>query len=122
MEAIILKILFILDDAAYGTEKPYLTLRLAMIMQREHEDISIRVFLLADGVTCALPNQDTPQGYYNLERMIKSIVSKGGKVNACSSCMKARGLSNLDFVSGVEVTPFKNLTEFIIEADKIITL
>jgi uncharacterized protein involved in oxidation of intracellular sulfur len=117
-----MKVLFILDEAPYGSEKAYLTLRLAMIMQRERSDSEVQIFLLADGVSCALPNQNTPDGYYNLERMIKSIVSKGGKINVCSSCMKARGLTDVQLIEGAEVTKFAKLSDFIIEADKIITL
>jgi uncharacterized protein involved in oxidation of intracellular sulfur len=117
-----MNVLFILDEAPYGSEKAFLTLRLAMIMQREHSDTEVQIFLLADGVTSALPNQNTPDGYYNLERMIKSIVSKGGKINVCSSCMKARGLTDVQLIKGAEVTKFAKLSDFIIDADKIITL
>jgi uncharacterized protein involved in oxidation of intracellular sulfur len=117
-----MNVLFILEEAPYGSEKAYLTLRLAMIMQREHSDVKVRIFLLADAVTCALPNQDTPEGYYNLERMIKSIASKGGDINVCSSCMKARGLTGIQLVPGAEVTKFAKLSDFIVDSNKIITL
>jgi uncharacterized protein involved in oxidation of intracellular sulfur len=35
------------------------------------------VFLTADGVACARKNQKTPDGYYNIERMVKSLAAKG---------------------------------------------
>jgi uncharacterized protein involved in oxidation of intracellular sulfur len=117
-----LKVLFILDDAPYGSEKAYLALRLAMIMQRDQPEVEIRIFLMADSVGCALPNQDTPKGYYNLERMIKSILKKGGIVNVCSSCMKARGFTKLQLVEGVEVNQFAYLSNLIVDSDKIVTL
>lgn len=53
--------LIIINDAPYGTEKAFNALRLAMTLQGEGADVNI--FLLADAVTCALPNQVTPQGY-----------------------------------------------------------
>jgi uncharacterized protein involved in oxidation of intracellular sulfur len=80
------------------------------------------VFLLGDSVTCAIPHQDTPQGYYNLERMIKSIISKGGSVDICSSCMKSRGLTDLDLIKGVVKTKFSSLSDLIVEYDKVVTL
>jgi uncharacterized protein involved in oxidation of intracellular sulfur len=40
---------------------------------------------MADPVTCALPNQNTPNGYYNIERMVRAIL-KNGKVKLCGSC------------------------------------
>lgn len=73
-----MKILFILNDAPYGSEKVYNALRLAMKLQQEHTEAEVRVFLMADAVTAGLPNQSTPQGYYNVERMFKAVIGKGG--------------------------------------------
>jgi uncharacterized protein involved in oxidation of intracellular sulfur len=38
---------------------------------------------MADSVAGALVNQNAMQGYYNNERMLKSIINKGGKVKLC---------------------------------------
>ncbi len=75
-----MKSLFILNDAPYGSEKIYNALRLALALQRDYTDHEIRIFLMADAVSSALKGQNTPQGYYNLERMLKSLISKGVKV------------------------------------------
>jgi len=75
-----MRLLFILNDAPYGSEKTYNALRLAMALQRDYADHEIRIFLMADSVSSALKGQNTPQGYYNLERMLKSVISKGAKV------------------------------------------
>jgi uncharacterized protein involved in oxidation of intracellular sulfur len=32
---------------------------------------------MADGVFCARKGQKTPEGYYNVERMLKSIAKRG---------------------------------------------
>jgi hypothetical protein len=56
--------LFIVNDGPYGNERPYNALRLAMNMARR-EGTKVRVFLVGDGVQCAVKGQDTPQGYYN---------------------------------------------------------
>jgi uncharacterized protein involved in oxidation of intracellular sulfur len=37
---------------------------------------------MADAVTGALVNQNTPQGYYNIEKMLKAILNKGRKGKA----------------------------------------
>jgi len=37
----------------------------------------LRVFLIGDGVHCAIAGQKTPDGYYNVGRMLKSIASHG---------------------------------------------
>lgn len=68
--------LFIINNAPYGDERPYNALRLAMNLSKR-EETQVRVFLTADGVVCARKGQKTPDGYYNIERMLKSIASKG---------------------------------------------
>ncbi len=72
-----MKALLVINDAPYGSERAYNALRLAMALQREHQDVEVRLFLLGDAVTCALPHQETPQGYYNVERMVKPLSVKG---------------------------------------------
>ena len=40
--------------------------------------------------------------YYNVERMLKAVLMKGGKVKLCGSCADARGLKELKLVEGAE--------------------
>ena len=71
-------ILIIINDAPYGTEKAYNALRMATTLLKEHgETVKVKIFLLADAVTCGLPNQKTPNGYYNIENMLKLVIKKG---------------------------------------------
>jgi uncharacterized protein involved in oxidation of intracellular sulfur len=116
-----MKILIIINDAPYGTEKAYNALRLAMNIQKEKADAEVALFLMADAVGCGLPNQNTPQGYYNIERMLKSVILKGGKVKACGTCMDARGLADIKLMEGVERSNMKELTDLTLLADKVIT-
>lgn len=68
--------LFVINNAPYGDERPYNALRLAMSLNKR-QDMQVKVFLTADGVACARKNQKTPDGYYNIERMIKVLTAKG---------------------------------------------
>jgi uncharacterized protein involved in oxidation of intracellular sulfur len=68
--------LFIINDAPYGNERPYNALRLAYNLVKR-AGVEVRVFLTGDGVLCARKGQKTPEGYYNIERMIKAIASRG---------------------------------------------
>ena len=70
------KCLFIIYDAPYGNERPYNALRLALNLVKKPE-AQVRVFLIGDGVLCARKGQKTPDGYYNVERMIKSLAQRG---------------------------------------------
>jgi uncharacterized protein involved in oxidation of intracellular sulfur len=116
-----LKILFLINDAPYGTEKFYNACRLAMQVQKDHTSTDILVFLMADAVTGALLNQNTPQGYYNIERMLKSILSKGGKVKLCGGCIDARGLAQLQYIEGTIRSNMGELAAWTVEADKVFT-
>jgi uncharacterized protein involved in oxidation of intracellular sulfur len=70
------KYLFVINDAPYGNERPYNTLRLALNLVKR-EGVQVKVSLMADGVFCAHQGQKTPESYYNVERMIKSIAKRG---------------------------------------------
>jgi uncharacterized protein involved in oxidation of intracellular sulfur len=71
-----MKYLFIINNGPYGDERPYNALRLAMNLVRR-EAVHVRVFLMGDGVQCAVKGQETPQGYYNIERMFKAVMRNG---------------------------------------------
>lgn len=115
------KILIVINDAPYGSEKAYNALRLAMQLGKEHTDTEVRVFLMADAANCALANQNTPSGYYNIERMLKAVISKGGKVRICGSCAEARGLKSAPLIEGAEISTMAELTNWVVDSDKVIT-
>ena len=115
------KVLILINDAPYGTEKAYNAFRLAMQIQKDYENTDLCVFLMADAVTSALPGQNTPNGYYNIERMLKSVLMKKGKVKLCGSCADARGIKEMKLVEGTEMSTMKELTQWTIDSDKVIT-
>ncbi len=116
-----MKILILINDAPYGIEKAYNALRLAIQLGKDHEDLEVRVFLMADAATCALANQNTPNGYYNIERMLKLIISKGAKVKICGSCADARGMKSLQLIEGTEISTMAELTNWVLDSDKVVT-
>ncbi|MCI0714289.1 MAG: DsrE family protein [Chloroflexi bacterium] len=116
-----MKVLIIINDAPYGSEKAYNALRLALALRKEHADIEVQIFLMADAVLCALPQQKTPDGYYNLERMFKGLVQKGVQIKACGTCADARGLRELNLIDGVELSTMSQLAAWVAEADKALT-
>ena len=68
--------LFIINEGPYGNERAYNALRLAMNLARR-SDVNVRLFLIGDGVACAKGGQATPNGYYNVERMLSSLARRG---------------------------------------------
>lgn len=115
------KILIQINDAPYGTEKGYNALRLAIQLGKDHADTEVRIFLMADAVNCALAGQHAPNGYYNIERMLKAVLAKGGKVRICGSCAEARGLKGAPLIEGAEISSMAEFTSWVIDSDKVIT-
>lgn len=117
-----MKTLIIINDPPYGTEKAYNALRIANQLGRDYKDeMDVRIFLMADAATCALAGQETPDGYYNIERMLKLSVAKGAKVKICGTCAAARGIKNAEFVKGAELSTMAELSEWIADSDKVLT-
>ena len=116
------RILIIINDAPYGTEKAYNALRMAMTLQKEHVDqVEIKIFLLADAVFCGLPSQNTPTGYYNIERMLKSVIKRGGEVKSCGGCSEVRGIDKTQFIEGVILSNMKEFAQWTVDCDKVLT-
>ncbi len=114
-----MKYLFILNDPPYGTERSYNGLRLADRIMKDDEAAAVTVFLMADAVGCAKIGQKTPDGYYNLERMLKPILRKG-EVLLCGTCMDARALTESELVEGARRSSMAELAERTIAADKVL--
>jgi uncharacterized protein involved in oxidation of intracellular sulfur len=115
------KILILINDAPYGTEKAYNALRLAMQLGKDHPGAEVRVFLMADAAFCALDRQNTPDGYYNIERMLKAVLSRGGKVKICGGCSEARGIKDLPLIEGAEMSTMAELSQWVVDSDKMLT-
>jgi len=115
-----MKILMILNDPPYGTERVYNGLRLAMNLLAKHEQAEVSVFLLGDAASAAKSGQQTPNGYYNLERMLAGVLRKGAAVLVCGTCMDARGLTDTELVDGAARSTMDELTELTVNADKVL--
>lgn len=116
-----MNILLIANDAPYGSEKVFNILRISQTILREHPGTNVRIFLLADAVTGALAGQSTPQGYYNVEHMLQSVLRKGAEVSTCGFCSEARGLKDLPLAPGIEPGSMSQLAQWIVDADKVLT-
>ena len=79
------KTLFVLNDAPYGTERCYNALRLAgSLAKREGQEL--KIFLVGDAASCAKGGQKVPQGYYNIEVMLRAVARHGAEVGVCGTC------------------------------------
>jgi uncharacterized protein involved in oxidation of intracellular sulfur len=115
-----MKHLILLNDPPYGTERSYNGLRMAHALERNDPDAEITVFLMADAVLCAKAGQKTPDGFYNIERMLGRVLSAGGRVLMCGTCMDARGLAGDDMMEGPTRSTMDELAQATLAADKVL--
>ena len=113
-----MNLLMILNDAPYGTERTYNGLRLAMNLLSKVEGAQVTVFLMGDAVASAKAGQQTPTGYYNVERMLKGVLGRKGQVLLCGSCMDARGIKETEIVEGSRRSTLDELTEKTASAER----
>lgn len=115
-----MKILLILNDPAYGTERSFNGLRLAGSLSRR-DDTEVRAFLMGDAVTCAMANQKLPNGYYHLDRMIESAARHSADVACCGTCLDARGITEDMLTKGARRSSLEELSDWTLWADKVVT-
>lgn len=72
-----MKILIILNDTPYGTERSFNGLRLAGNLLKQDEGVELSIAMVGDAVSCGKAGQKVPNGYYSLERMIKPVLKRG---------------------------------------------
>lgn len=111
--------LFIINDPPYGTERAYNALRLAHALIKRDPEAGVTVFLMADAVAGARKGQKTPDGYYNIERMLKRVVTKG-RVLLCGTCMDARGIGEEEVLDGASRSTMEELAEVTATADRVL--
>ncbi|MEQ1589330.1 MAG: DsrE family protein [Gallionella sp.] len=114
-----MKTLFILNDAPYGSERTYNSLRLAGALSKQ-EGHSVRIFLIGDGASSAHRNQKVPPGFYNTETMLGNVVRHGGEVGICGTCMEARGMADGDIADGTHRSTLAELAEWTGWADQVL--
>lgn len=111
-------ILFILNDAPYGSERPYNALRLAGALAL-HDKARVRLFLMGDAVGCAKSGQRVPEGFYNASLLLDKVIQHG-EVALCGSCMDARGLDEAQLLPGATRSNLAQLADWTVEADKVL--
>ena len=114
-----MKALFILNDPPYGTERTYNGLRLASALLKADPATEVVVFLLGDAAAGARRGQQTPEGYYNIERMLRRLLSAKATVLVCGTCMDARGLLQEHLADGAARSTMDELADAAASADKV---
>jgi len=114
-----MKVLMILNDPPYGTERSYNALRLSKSLLKQDPEVELTLFLMADAVACAKAGQKPPSGYYNIELMLKAALrGQNSRVLLCGTCMDARGLTDNDLIEGAQRSDMETLASATANAGK----
>lgn len=111
--------LFILNDGPYGTERSYNGIRVAGALAKMGGE-QIRVFLIGDAAACAKAGQKVPQGYYNLEVMIRNLLRRDVEIGVCGMCIDARGITEDELMDGTHRSSMEELGEWTRDADRVL--
>lgn len=112
--------LFILNGAPYGDERTYNGLRLAGALARDGGN-EVRVFLMGDAAVAAKTGQKVPAGFYNLQIMLGKLTRNGPRrVAVCGTCMEARGMAEVELVTGCHCSTLEELADWTAAADKVL--
>ncbi len=115
-----MKTLVLINDPPYGTERVYNALRLAQALLKRDPATQLTIFLIGDAVLAAKAQQKTPDGYYNVERMLKRLLGSKASVLLCGTCMEARGISDAELLDGARRSTMDELATATADADKVL--
>ncbi|NPB01458.1 MAG: hypothetical protein GXO28_00930 [Methanopyri archaeon] len=107
----------IISEAPYGKERAYSALRFALTALVEGEEVNI--FLIEDGVYVGKKEQD-PAEVPNYGELLKQCIEQGANVKACGPCSQARGMTEDDFMEGIELATMHDLVAWVKESDNVI--
>ncbi|EKD88005.1 MAG: DsrE-like protein [uncultured bacterium] len=114
-----MKTLFLLNDAPYGNERCYNALRLAGALSKR-ESHEVKIFLIGDAISCSNKGQKVPQGYYNIEVMLRNVARNKAEIGICGTCMDARGLTDDRIAEGTKRSTLEELANWTDWADKVL--
>jgi uncharacterized protein involved in oxidation of intracellular sulfur len=109
-------ILIVANDPPYGTERLHNALRLAHSLGKADPVASVSAFLMGDAMAGALAGQRTPEGCHDVGR----VLSGGGSVRLCGTCMDARGITDAHVTEGAKRSTMDELGARTLTADKVL--
>lgn len=114
-------ILIVINDAPYGSERPFNALRLAIkLNEQEEQPVSLKLFLMSDAVMCAMKQQNPLEGY-DIQQMLEILIAQGSEVKLCKTCCCARGLSESLLIEDCEIGSLDDLADWTLNAEKVLT-
>ncbi|KUV79485.1 DsrE/DsrF/TusD sulfur relay family protein, partial [Escherichia coli] len=87
------KIVIVANGAPYGSESLFNSLRLAIALREQENNLDLRLFLMSDAVTAGLRGQKPGEGY-NIQQMLEILTAQNVPVKLCKTCTDGRGTAH----------------------------
>ena len=105
------KIVIVANGAPYGSESLFNSLRLAIALREQENNLDLRLFLRGQ----------KPGEGYNIQQMLEILTAQNVPVKLCKTCTDGRGISTLPLIDGVEIGTLVELAQWTLSADKVLT-
>ena len=79
------KIVIVANGAPYGSESLFNSLRLAIALREQENNLDLRLFLMSDAVTAGSRGQKPGEGY-NIQQMLEILTAQNVPVKLCKTC------------------------------------
>ena len=116
-----MKILIVFNRNPYdGTDVTWNGLRL--IDKLLDVGVEVKIFLMNDSVDMARDVAKPPEGFFDLGKMLKDLISKSVPVKVCGTCKVRCGIHKGEpYFEETQEAKMTELAEWVKEADKVIT-
>ena len=111
------KITVVIKAEPYSDESAFTGLKFANTALKEGH--SIDIFLVQGGVFCALSSQN-PSNIPNNYELLNEIMSAGGRIVCCGTCIKARGAKVDEMHPNIEVGTMSMFVGMVASADRVV--
>ncbi len=113
-------LLVILSSPPYaGSDVAWNALRLADTAVGS--GVTTRVFLINEGVDTGRESLTPPEGFFDLCGMLKELAGKGAEIKYCKTCIDRCGVGTGDMTPAIKMGSMRELNEWVMGSDKVVT-
>ena len=109
--------MIVANGAPYGSESLFNSLRLAIALREQENNLDLRLFLMSDAVTAGLRGQKPGEGY-NIQQMLEITYRSECTGEIVKTCTDGRGISTLPLIDGVEIGTLVELAQWTLSMIK----
>lgn len=115
-----MSLLLVINRPPYdGTDVVWNALRLAAAAL--DQGLSVRLFLMNEGVDLARPSSAPAGAEFDLPSMLADLMQKGAAVKLCQTCLTRCGIAAGESFPEADVAAMKDLVNWIAESDKVLS-